>query len=451
MVGHRAQHLRRARRRAAAILLPILALTLGVAPAAPPAQAQPAPTTLTFEYTGAAQSWTVPAGVTQATFDVFGASGGRWGSQSSQGLGGRATARLVVTPGDTIAIVVGEHGRLIPKELNRRTFNGGGAGGIFLTGDGNSGGSGGGASDVRIGGTGVEHRVLVAGGGGGRSFDSPLFCHSFSGEGGGLVGGTAGCDGGTGGNQDGTSGSGQLGFGSNGGEPGHIFENCGGGGGGGGYYGGAGGAACHSGGGGSGFGPGGTVFETGVRDGNGRVIITYTVRPPTLTRIDLGAGPETGGTRITLTGSDFVPGQTTVTFGAAQATEVACASTTRCAATTPPGTGTVPVRVSVGDGLTSTQDIRFSYAPPPTLTSVSPNQGPAAGGVSVTLTGENFVLGQTYATFGAAPLVGASCASSTTCYATSPPGTGTVQVTITTPFGTSNGVPFTYSAAPGGG
>jgi len=38
-----------------------------------------------------------------------------------------------------------------------------------------------------------------------------------------------------------------------------------------------------------------------------------------------------------------------------------------------------------------------------------------------------------------------SCSSTTTCFATSPAGTGTVQVTVTTPFGTSNGVPFTYT------
>ena len=33
-------------------------------------------TTETFNYTGAAQTWTVPAGVTTATFDVYGAEGG---------------------------------------------------------------------------------------------------------------------------------------------------------------------------------------------------------------------------------------------------------------------------------------------------------------------------------------------------------------------------------------
>ena len=33
-------------------------------------------TTETFNFTGAAQTWTVPAGVTEATFDLYGAQGG---------------------------------------------------------------------------------------------------------------------------------------------------------------------------------------------------------------------------------------------------------------------------------------------------------------------------------------------------------------------------------------
>jgi hypothetical protein len=61
------------------------------------------------------------------------------------------------------------------------------------------------------------------------------------------------------------------GTGTNGG--GGLFV---GGGGGGGLYGGGGGGNGAGGGGGSGFGPPGTVFETGVHAGNGRVVLTYT-------------------------------------------------------------------------------------------------------------------------------------------------------------------------------
>ena len=63
-----------------------MAAALGGLALAAPASAK----TRTFNYTGAAQTWTVPAGVTQATFDLFGAQGGgNLGSSIfAPGLGG---------------------------------------------------------------------------------------------------------------------------------------------------------------------------------------------------------------------------------------------------------------------------------------------------------------------------------------------------------------------------
>ena len=76
-----------------------------------------AATTETFNFTGAAQTWTVPAGVTEATFDLYGAQGG--GHPGEQplfraGLGGRATATIAVTSGDSIQVNVGGRGDLSP-------------------------------------------------------------------------------------------------------------------------------------------------------------------------------------------------------------------------------------------------------------------------------------------------------------------------------------------------
>ena len=64
----------------------------------------------TFNYTGAAQSWTVPEGITQATFDVFGAQGGREPLGKPGGGGGLAHATIDVTPGDTHQVNVGGAG-----------------------------------------------------------------------------------------------------------------------------------------------------------------------------------------------------------------------------------------------------------------------------------------------------------------------------------------------------
>jgi subtilisin family serine protease len=75
-------------------------------------------------------------------------------------------------------------------------------------------------------------------------------------------------------------------------------------------------------------------------------------------------------------------------------------------------------------------------APPtlvPIISGLSPNTGPTAGGTSVTVTGTGFATatGATSVRFGTNAATGVSCASATTCSATSPAGSGTVDVTVT--------------------
>lgn len=70
---------------------------------------------VTFHYTGAVQTWTVPAGVTRASFDVYGAEGGGnpvFGILPiiKGGKGGFASAKIKVTPGEVIHIFVGGKG-----------------------------------------------------------------------------------------------------------------------------------------------------------------------------------------------------------------------------------------------------------------------------------------------------------------------------------------------------
>ena len=86
----------------------------------------------------------------------------------------------------------------------------------------------------------------------------------------------------------------------------------------------------------------------------------------------------------------------------------------------------------------------------PTVTSVTPNNGPPAGGTSVTITGTNF-SGATAVKFGGNAAGLFSVVSATQITATSPAGTGTVDVTVTTPGGTSaTGAAdqFSYESAP---
>ncbi|HEX7368075.1 MAG TPA: VCBS repeat-containing protein [Candidatus Saccharimonadales bacterium] len=206
----------------------------------------------TFSYTGAAQSYVVPAGVTSVQVEAWGAQGGP-ASTTSGGLGGYAQATVPTTPGETLSVYVGG-----AASSSYGGFNGGGtnAGGTF--------GGGGGASDVRQGGTALTNRIVVAGGGGG---------------GGDVNGGTGG--GSTGGGGDcGVTGGTQTAGGLSGGSSGQGGASAGAGAGGGGYYGGGTGGVdsrC-SGGGGSGYVSGtDTSMENGVQSGNGEVIIDPSV------------------------------------------------------------------------------------------------------------------------------------------------------------------------------
>jgi IPT/TIG domain/Fibronectin type III domain len=150
--------------------------------------------------------------------------------------------------------------------------------------------------------------------------------------------------------------------------------------------------------------------------------------PPTVTSVSPNTGSTAGGTAVTITGTNFATGAT-VTFGTAAATSVVVASGTSITALTPAGTGAVTVTVTVG-GQSGSLTNGFTYAAPPTVTSVSPNTGSTAGGTAVTITGTNFATGATV-TFGTAAATSVVVASSTSITAVTPAGTGAVTVTVT--------------------
>jgi hypothetical protein len=95
-------------------------------------------------------------------------------------------------------------------------------------------------------------------------------------------------------------------------------------------------------------------------------------------------------------------------------------------------------------------NLHINLEPPkPKLTSVAPSAGLASGGTSVAITGSG-LAGATAVHFGDANAASFTVNSPTSITAGSPPGTGTVDVTVTTPDGTSSTEPgdqFTYVAA----
>ena len=78
----------------------------------------------------------------------------------------------------------------------------------------------------------------------------------------------------------------------------------------------------------------------------------------------------------------------------------------------------------------------FSAEPPPTISSVLPNGGGTAGGTVVTINGSNFT-GTTAVHFGANPAAFSVINDNTINISSSPAGTGTVDVIVTTSHGAS--------------
>ncbi len=256
--------------------------------------------TFTFNYTGAAQQFTVPPCANTITVTVAGAQGGA-SSSGAMNFGATVSGVLNVTAGQVLQINVGGQGTC-PTTPNGVPggggWNGGGNGvGVSLSGQFPSCG-GGGASDIRVPPYGLNDRIVVAGGGGGQNGGSAS--NLVSGGAGGCASGNAGQGslytgtGGTGGTQTsgGTGGppwsgggntgqNGSLGQGGNG-AVGANGAQAHGGGGGGGYYGGGGGGSdgcCNgsngggAGGGGSSLVPAGMACNAGNNPGNGYVII----------------------------------------------------------------------------------------------------------------------------------------------------------------------------------
>jgi len=418
-----------------------------------------AQTTLTFNYTGALQTWVVPPCVIQVTVTVDGGAGGTGGetsnnSQDIGGEGGSVVGVLNVTAGNTLNIYVGGQG------VDGTPGGGGGVGG--WNGGGFAlqgyfapppwlwfGGGGGGASDIRVGGVALANRVVVGGGGGGAGFNYFACCnYDQGGPGGGLTGqagwsgnvqGSGGSGyggsqvaGGTGGGWGGycTCTNGTLGLGSNDCVGG--FSGNAGGGGGGGYYGG--GAGCWSGGGGGSSYVGGlasVISNTqGVRSGNGLITITYVSGGPPLslstTFTDPTCGNCNGSANVVATG-----GNAPYTYLWTPGNQSNATATGLCN-----GTYTITVHDACGDIATSTVTLTStSITVNATVTADETCNGSCVGSALSTIIGGSAPFTYTWTPSGGSNAAASNlCAGTYTVSVRDANGcTGTASVNITQP------------------
>lgn len=127
-------------------------------------------TTWEYEFTGNVQNLKLPyKGIYK--IEAFGAQGGTANSNVRGAKGTYQIGTITLEKDTDLAIYVG----------GQNGYNGGGAGNSVY-------GVGGGASDIRVGGTALSNRILVAGGGGGSSATPNYHYHTGSSAGGGCYG-----------------------------------------------------------------------------------------------------------------------------------------------------------------------------------------------------------------------------------------------------------------------
>jgi IPT/TIG domain len=194
---------------------------------------------------------------------------------------------------------------------------------------------------------------------------------------------------------------------------------------------------------------------------------TYVGKPPSVEHISPNKGPAAGGTTVTIDGSELFFA-TSVTFGETPAASFVVNPDGSITAVSPGETAsrvevtvTTPYGSSIGEDCVHAGEERelqcaktdlYKFLEP-TITSISPAGGPAAGGTTATLTGTGFAPGKTstHVEFGNVPATSVECTSSTTCTVVTPAhrrGTAKLKLVVetnqTTHFGASPAETFSF-------
>jgi hypothetical protein len=161
---------------------------------------------------------------------------------------------------------------------------------------------------------------------------------------------------------------------------------------------------------------------------------TYTAAPA-VSKLTPSEAPYLGGTAVVIGGSGF-SGADAVLFGVTPAVFQVWSDGV-VTATAPPGIGLVQVAVRTTRGVSAAGPAsQFTYTAIPAVAQLTPQSGPAAGGTSVVINGQGFT-GATTVAFGGVVAPAFTVNSDIQITAISPPGSGVVDVTVTTSSGVS--------------
>jgi DNA-binding beta-propeller fold protein YncE len=183
--------------------------------------------------------------------------------------------------------------------------------------------------------------------------------------------------------------------------------------------------------------PDGTNVYVAGQSSHAIAELTRTIAPK-ITSMSTHTGSEAGGAEVTIEGSGFAEGAS-VEFGSNPALSVKVNTATSITATSPVGSGKPHVTVTNPVGASSAEPAdEFTYTTPtrPTIDEIGPYFGPESGGTEVTIIGSEFLTGATVH-FGSSLARSVTVNSGTSITATSPPGAGPVNVTVSTSKGAS--------------
>ncbi|RDH39963.1 MAG: hypothetical protein CFE62_006225, partial [Candidatus Aquirickettsiella gammari] len=174
----------------------------------------------------------------------------------------------------------------------------------------------------------------------------------------------------------------------------------------------------------------------------------YTYAPiPIITALSPSIGPITGGNRVTISGSGFI-GTLAVIFGSNPATSVVINNDNQITATAPLAGAasqvTLVIRTPGGTAIASTL---YTYAPIPMINNLVPSVGPIAGGNTVTINGNGFTAAS-QVMFGGISVEILSGDDNQISVAAPTHEVGSVDVSVTTPGGTSLASSYTYAPVP---
>lgn len=182
------------------------------------------------------------------------------------------------------------------------------------------------------------------------------------------------------------------------------------------------------------------VTSQGKSAGGAAAHFTYTAPGvPAVSGIAPNSGPAAGGTIVTVTGTKLA-NPTAVRFGGVDGTMLKPISATQLEVTAPPGSGTVAVTVITPHGESApnaTAQYQYVFTRVTrAVTQVLPDSGPSTGGTLVTITGTG-LANASVVRFGTNNGAELHPISDTRLQVKTPPGSGTVPVTVVTPEGES--------------